>query len=48
VLDAIVVRSVLVTGLNLDLGRWTWWPGQLASKPSQEAEIAGERSAVGG
>jgi putative drug exporter of the RND superfamily len=47
-LDTIVVRSVLVTGLNLDLGRWTWWPGQLASKPSQEAEIAGERSAVGG
>ena len=28
-LDAFVVRSVLVTALNLDLGRWTWWPGRL-------------------
>jgi putative drug exporter of the RND superfamily len=25
-LDTIVVRSVLVTALNLDLGRWIWWP----------------------
>jgi RND superfamily putative drug exporter len=29
-LDTIVVRSVLVTALNLDLGRWMWWPGKLA------------------
>jgi RND superfamily putative drug exporter len=28
-LDTIVVRSVLVTALNLDLGRWVWWPGKL-------------------
>jgi putative drug exporter of the RND superfamily len=28
-LDAIVVRSVLVTALNLDLGRWVWWPSKL-------------------
>ncbi len=47
-LDTIVVRSVLVTALNLDLGRWTWWPSQLARNPSPEAEIAGERAAVGG
>src|SRR5215468_8225458 len=25
-LDTIVVRSVLVTALNLDVGRWMWWP----------------------
>jgi RND superfamily putative drug exporter len=31
-LDTIVVRSVLVTALNLDLGRWTWWPSKLAAK----------------
>jgi putative drug exporter of the RND superfamily len=32
-LDTIVVRSVLVTALNLDLGRWMWWPGKLARPP---------------
>jgi len=31
-LDTIVVRSVLVTTLNLDLGRWMWWPGRLSRK----------------
>jgi RND superfamily putative drug exporter len=28
-LDTIVVRSVLVTALNLDLGRKIWWPSRL-------------------
>ncbi len=28
-LDTLIVRSVLVTALNLDLGRWMWWPGRL-------------------
>jgi len=32
-LDTIVVRSVLVTALNLDLGRWVWWPSALARSP---------------
>jgi RND superfamily putative drug exporter len=31
-LDTIVVRSVLVTALNLDIGRWIWWPGKLAHR----------------
>jgi RND superfamily putative drug exporter len=34
-LDTIVVRSVLVTALNLDLGRWLWWPGKLARRPAR-------------
>jgi RND superfamily putative drug exporter len=34
-LDTIIVRSVLVTALNLDLGRRMWWPGRLARKPAQ-------------
>jgi RND superfamily putative drug exporter len=38
-LDTIVVRSVLVTALNLDLGRWVWWPSKLATEPAPEAEI---------
>jgi putative drug exporter of the RND superfamily len=33
-LDTILVRSVLVTALNLDLGRWMWWPGRLACRPA--------------
>ena len=28
-LDTIIVRSVLVTALNLDIGRHIWWPSQL-------------------
>ena len=28
-LDTFVVRSVLVTALNLDVGRWMWWPSSL-------------------
>jgi RND superfamily putative drug exporter len=31
-LDTFVVRSVLVTALNLDVGRWIWWPGRLYRK----------------
>ncbi len=47
-LDTIVVRSVLVTALNLDLGRWVWWPSRLAREPAPEAEILrGEPTAVG-
>jgi RND superfamily putative drug exporter len=33
-LDTIVVRSVLVTALNLDLGRHIWWPSALANPES--------------
>jgi putative drug exporter of the RND superfamily len=31
-LDTFVVRSVLVTALNLDIGRWIWWPSSLHHK----------------
>jgi putative drug exporter of the RND superfamily len=44
-LDTFVVRSVLVTALNLDVGRWIWWPSSLHRKRDvdlgeQEAETA--------
>jgi RND superfamily putative drug exporter len=46
-LDTFVVRSVLVTALNLDVGRRIWWPSNLAHKhdhnldqPQQEAATA--------
>jgi RND superfamily putative drug exporter len=47
-LDTIVVRSVLVTALNLDLGRWVWWPSKLAREPVIEADITVEPAAAGG
>jgi putative drug exporter of the RND superfamily len=44
-LDTIVVRSVLVTALNLDIGRWMWWPSRLARKPDPApAELSRERA----
>jgi RND superfamily putative drug exporter len=33
-LDTLIVRSILVTALNLDLGRHMWWPGKLGRKDS--------------
>jgi putative drug exporter of the RND superfamily len=37
-LDTIVVRSVLVTALNLDVGRHIWWPSRLARKADVSAD----------
>ena len=46
-LDTIVVRSVLVTALNLDIGRWVWWPSKLASQSVPEPDqLAGRPAAV--
>ncbi|HQR28026.1 MAG TPA: MMPL family transporter [Nocardioides sp.] len=36
-LDTLVVRSVLVTALNLDLGSRIWWPSRLDRSPPVEA-----------
>ena len=44
-LDTIIVRSVLVTALNLDVGRWMWWPSKLAHTPDPApAELSHERA----
>ncbi len=46
-LDTIIVRSVLVTALNLDIGRWMWWPSRLAHKPDPARhELSQERVAA--
>src|SRR5499427_683745 len=46
-LDTIVVRSVLVTALNLDIGRWMWWPSKLARKPDPAPdELSQERASA--
>jgi putative drug exporter of the RND superfamily len=43
-IDTVIVRSVLVTALTLDIGRWMWWPSRLA-RPSP-AEISPQEAAV--
>jgi putative drug exporter of the RND superfamily len=43
-IDTIVVRSVLVTALTLDVGRWMWWPSRLA-RPSP-ADVSAQEAAV--
>lgn len=35
-LDTIVVRSILVTGLNLDLGRHMWWPSRISRREHED------------
>ena len=45
-LDTLIVRSVLVTALNLDLGHWMWWPAKLTRKPDPALpELGSERAA---
>ncbi|MET1038899.1 MAG: MMPL family transporter, partial [Aeromicrobium sp.] len=45
-LDTIIVRSVLVTSLNLDIGRHIWWPSRLAKTDgSDHAADAGRSGA---
>jgi RND superfamily putative drug exporter len=48
-LDTIVVRSVLVTALTLDVGRWMWWPSELAHRrdePEVPASAEGRAAPV--
>ena len=42
-LDTLVVRSILVTALNLDIGKAMWWPSS-----AQQAGRAGARRGAGG
>lgn len=41
-LDTIIVRSVLVTALNLDIGKKIWWPSKLANKDDVPEGPAGD------
>jgi putative drug exporter of the RND superfamily len=48
-LDTFIVRSVLVTALNLDVGRWIWWPSRLHRKLDVEVdELETERAVITG
>jgi RND superfamily putative drug exporter len=43
-LDTLVVRSVLVTALNLDIGKAMWWPSALSKRPDRSPPRSGCRS----
>ena len=47
-LDTLIVRSVLVTALNLDLGGIIWWPSKLdRGKNAAEASAEGDLAPIG-
>jgi RND superfamily putative drug exporter len=47
-LDTIVVRAVLVTSLNLDIGRHMWWPSRMARpEPRETSERVPHTTAAG-
>jgi putative drug exporter of the RND superfamily len=46
-LDTFIVRSVLVTALNLDVGRWIWWPSALHRKRDVDlSEVEAEATEI--
>jgi RND superfamily putative drug exporter len=45
-LDTIIVRSVLVTALNLDFGRRMWWPSRLSSRSVEQASAGAPMTPV--
>jgi putative drug exporter of the RND superfamily len=45
-LDTLIVRSVLVTALNLDLGRHMWWPSRLSRHSTEQASTQTSVTAV--
>ncbi|MGW1774124.1 MMPL family transporter [Streptomyces sp. NPDC002104] len=50
-LDTMIVRSVLVTALTLDVGRWMWWPSKLFLReddPAPRVETPDLEPALGG
>ncbi|MGN6791000.1 MAG: MMPL family transporter [Streptosporangiaceae bacterium] len=46
-LDSIIVRSVLVSALNLDIGSKVWWPSRLAHEALPQEDLSGELETVG-
>jgi putative drug exporter of the RND superfamily len=47
-IDTVIVRSILVTALTLDVGRWMWWPSMLAHRVDEpEVAASGEDGGAG-
>jgi putative drug exporter of the RND superfamily len=45
-LDTLIVRSVLVTALNLDIGSLMWWPSALSRRPDPQPAVESEQQSV--
>jgi putative drug exporter of the RND superfamily len=45
-LATLIVRSVLVTALTLDVGRWMWWPSALFSRRDAAIPLEEQRTPV--
>jgi RND superfamily putative drug exporter len=43
-IDTLVVRSVLVTAITLDMGRWIGWPSRLAGPAAELSAPAPQRA----
>jgi RND superfamily putative drug exporter len=43
-LDTLIVRSVLVTALNLDVGHWMWWPSALWRRGDKDRALPSQRT----
>jgi RND superfamily putative drug exporter len=39
ILDTMIVRGVLVTALNLDIGHRIWWPSRLDNPPLEDGDL---------
>jgi putative drug exporter of the RND superfamily len=46
ILDTFIVRSVLVTALNLDLGNKIWWPSKLHRAPAPDDQPQAEKEVL--
>lgn len=44
-LDTLIVRSILVTALNLDIGRFMWWPSDLYRRSEPPAALVAREPA---
>lgn len=44
-LDTLIVRSILVTALNLDIGRFMWWPSSLYRRSEPPAALVAREPA---
>jgi len=44
--DAVVVRAIVLPSLMMLLGRWNWWPGRAARRSADEPAPARELAQV--
>jgi putative drug exporter of the RND superfamily len=45
-IDTFIIRSLLVTGLTLDIGRWMWWPNKMARRPDSDFDEVSQTDLV--